>query len=228
MKNSQVVLLNAFALVTLILSGMTVADEIGKEGYLLDSRKDIVRDSSGLCVHTGSWTPAMAIAECDATPLKKVVPVAVDSTPVMPPIPPVTPRHIVFTPYTLQTETLFAYNKSEISTDGKQQINDGIIGMMKSPKDSVLLITGHADRIGSDEYNMALSQRRADAAKTYLIEQGIDDKHITTVAKGESEPVVACDKIKGLANHMNLKLITCLQPNRRIVFTLTVQNATGQ
>jgi OOP family OmpA-OmpF porin len=43
-------------------------------------------------------------------------------------------------------------------------------------------------------------------------------KRITTVAKGESEPVVACDKIKG--QPMNLKLIRCLQPNRRIVLNL--------
>jgi OOP family OmpA-OmpF porin len=139
---------------------------------------------------------------------------------------PVTAKRIVYKPYTLQTETLFAYNKSEISSDGKQQINDGIIGMMKKyPNAGEVQITGHADRIGSEEYNLALSQRRADAVASYLVEQGIDGKRIATVAKGESEPVVSCDKVKGRANHLNLKLIRCLQPNRRIVLTLKGQSS---
>lgn len=229
MKTSKIVLLNAFILTTLTLSGIAGADEISKEGYLVDSRGNLVRSGSGQCVHTDYWTPAMTIAECDATLAKKVPPMVADSTPpVVSPLP-FAGKQIIYTPFTLQTETLFAYNKSDISTDGKQQINDGIVGMMKKyPKDGVVLIIGHADRIGSDEYNLVLSQRRADAVKAYLIEQGIDGKCIKTVAKGKSEPVVACDKIKGRANHMNQKLISCLQPNRRIALHLKGQNAVGQ
>jgi OOP family OmpA-OmpF porin len=229
MKTTQVVLLNTFALITLILSGIAVADEISKQGYLLDSRANIVRSGSGLCIHTGSWTPAMAIAECDSTPAKQVVPVIISSTPEIVSPPPVAGKRVVYAPYTLQTETLFAYNNADLSTDGKQQIHDKVVGMLKqSANDGEVLITGHADRIGSDEYNMALSQRRAETVAAYLIEQGIDRKHITTAAKGESEPVVTCDMIKGPANHMNLKLISCLQPNRRIVLTLTGQHVSEQ
>jgi OOP family OmpA-OmpF porin len=223
MKTSEILFLNAVALATLALCVAANANEINKEGYLLDSRGAVVKSGSGLCVHTGFWTPAMAIAECDATLAKEVVPMVADSTP------PVAAPLIVYKPYTLQTETLFAYNKSDISTGGKQQINDGIVGMMKKyPKDGVVLITGHADRIGSEEYNLALSQRRADTVQAYLIEQGIDGRRIETAAKGESEPVVACDKIEGRANRMNKKLIACLQPNRRIVLDLKGQNAVVQ
>jgi OOP family OmpA-OmpF porin len=231
MNTSKILLLNAIVLAT--LCNMAAADDTKREGYLLDSRRDIVRDSSGLCVRTGSWTPEMVIAECDSTLTKKVVPaipVVGDSPPtITSPIAPVTARHIVYKPYTLQTETLFAYNKAEISSEGKQQIIDGIIGMMKkNSNDGDVQITGHADRIGSKEYNLALSQRRADTVASYLVEQGIDGKRIVTVAKGESEPVVSCDKIKGRANHLNLKLIRCLQPNRRIVLSLKGQSVVGQ
>lgn len=227
MKTSKNILLNAVALA--ILCNTAMADDTNRAGYLLDSRGALVRTPSGLCIHTGYWTPAMAIDECDSALAKKVLPVPApfDSTPAIAiPRQPVAVNKIVYTPYTLQTETLFAYNKSDISTDGKQQINDGIVGMMrKYPNDGEVQITGHADRIGSEAYNMALSQRRADAVASYLVEQGIDGKRIATVAKGESEPVVSCDKIKGRANHMNLKLIHCLQPNRRIVLTLKGQNS---
>lgn len=168
----------------------------------------------------------MAIAECDGVLPKKIEPTFTDSTPAI--AAPIT-KQITYTPYTLQTETLFAYNKSDINTEGKQQITNGIIGMMKkSPKDSAVRITGHADRIGSEEYNLALSQRRADAVQAFLIEQGIDSKRIETAAKGESDPVVSCDKIQGRADRMNRKLISCLQPNRRIVLNLKGQNPISQ
>jgi OmpA-OmpF porin, OOP family len=236
MKTSKILLLNAVTLATLTLCGTASGNETDKEGYLLDNRGVLVRSGSGSCIHTGFWTLAMAIAECDATLEKKVLPRLVDSPPpVVASLPavaslpiaplPVANKQLVYTPYTLQTETLFAYNKSDLGTDGKQQINDGIVGMMKKyPKDGAVLITGHADRIGSDEYNMALSQRRADAVKAYLIEQGIDDKRIETAAKGKSQPIVSCDKVKGKANRKNEALITCLQPNRRIVLNLNGQS----
>lgn len=220
MKNSM--LLNAFALAALSMSGLVSADQITKEGYLTDSRGDIVRSGSGLCVHTGSWTQAMAIEECDPV-IKKSVPVVADTTP-QPAAAPVATKKTVYVPYTMQTEALFAYNKAELSAAGRQKMSDEIVGKMKEyPKDEVVVITGYTDRIGSEEYNMDLSQRRADAVKTYLVEQGIDGNRIETAARGEADPVVSCDNIKGKANRKNKALIECLQPNRRIVLDLKGQ-----
>ncbi len=219
MKTSM--LLNAFALAALSMSGIVSADEITREGYLTDSRGNIVRSGSGLCVHTSSWTKAMAIEECDPV-AKKAVPVVADTTP--PAAAPVATKKTVYVPYTMQTETLFAYNKAEMSTTGKQKMSDEIVGKMKEyPKDEVVVITGYTDRIGSEEYNMKLSQRRADAVKAYLVEQGIDGNRIETEARGEADPVVSCDNIKGKANRNNKALIACLQPNRRIVLDLKGQ-----
>jgi len=88
--------------------------------------------------------------------------------------------------------------------------------MKEYPQDEVVLLIGHADRIGSEAYNQKLSQRRADAVRAYLIDQGIEAKRIETAAKGESEPVVSCDNVKGMVNSKNRKLVVCLQPNRRV------------
>jgi outer membrane protein OmpA-like peptidoglycan-associated protein len=52
------------------------------------------------------------------------------------------------------------------------------------------VLTGHADRSGSSEYNLALSQRRAAAVKQELVVLGLPDGEIVTEAKGESEPLV--------------------------------------
>ena len=50
-------------------------------------------------------------------------------------------------------------------------------------------IEGHADERGSTEYNLALGEKRAHAVKTYLVNLGIDEKHLRTVSYGEEQPV---------------------------------------
>lgn len=221
MKTSKIMLLNAFALAALTMAGIAAADETTKEGYLTDSRGNVVRSGTGLCVHTGYWTQAMAIEECDPDLVRKAVPVATEATPAAAPV---ATKKASFVPYTLETETLFGFDKSDMSKAGKQKMNDEIVGKMKEyPQDEVVLITGYADRIGSEEYNMELSQRRADAVKTYLVDQGIDGNRIETAARGEADPVASCDNIKGKANRNNKALIACLQPNRRIVLDIKGQ-----
>ncbi len=229
MKTSQIMLLSAVALATLSISGIAGADEINKQGYMTDSRGDIVRSGTGLCWHTSDWTPAMAIEGCDPV-TKKPAPVIADSAPksapksapvIAAPAPVVQAKN-VFVPYTMQSEAFFAYNSTELSEHGKQKMNDEIIAkMQESPRDEIVVVTGYTDQIGSEDYNMKLSQRRADAVKTYMVDQGIDGDRIETVAKGEADPIVSCDNIKGKANHKNKALITCLQPNRRIVIDLS-------
>ena len=106
----------------------------------------------------------------------------------------------------------------------KKKLDDEVVGKMKQyPQVEVVLVTGHADRIGTETYNQKLSQRRADAVKAYLVEQGIDAKRVETDAKGESEPVVSCDDVKGKVSGKNRKLVECLQPNRRVMVEVKVQ-----
>ncbi|MDD4928316.1 MAG: OmpA family protein [Gallionella sp.] len=222
MKTSRRVLLNTLAMASLALSGMALADETTKEGYLTDSRGDLVKSGTGLCWHTGFWTPAMAIAECDPVPAVAPVPRLARA---MPPVAAPVPARTSFAPRTLQIETLFAFDSSELSSVGKKKMSDEVVVAMKeSPQDEVVLVTGYTDRIGQEQYNQALSQRRADAARTFLIGQGINANRIETAARGESEPIVSCDNVKGRANHNNHALINCLQPNRRIVMEVKGQN----
>jgi OmpA-OmpF porin, OOP family len=86
----------------------------------------------------------------------------------------------------------------------------------------VIVAVGYTDRIGSDAYNLKLSQRRAAAVKTYLVSKGIPADKIYTEGKGKANPVTGttCNKIGGPQNGSNKKLVDCLQPDRRAVLEI--------
>lgn len=225
MKTSQIIL-NSLVVASLGLAGIASSHEVAKEGYLIDTRGNVVKNNYNECWRTGYWTPAMAIEECDPGLIKKAEPKMAEArTP-----PPVSgPAKAAFAPVTLQAETLFDFDKSVLRTDGKKKLDDEVVGKMKEyPQVEVVLVTGHADRIGSDAYNQKLSQRRADAVKDYLVGQGIEVKRLETAAKGEAEPVVSCDDVKGKVSGKNKKLVECLQPNRRVMLEVKVQKAAQQ
>lgn len=222
MKTSKIIL-NMLAIASLTSVGIASAHEVAKEGYLIDTRGNVVKNNYNECWKTGYWTPAMAIAECDPNLVTKDEPkIAQAETPAAAPV--AGPEKPAFLAITLQAETLFDFDKSVIRADGKKKLDEEIVSKMKEyPQVEVILVTGHADRIGTDAYNQRLSQRRADAVKAYMVGQGIENKRIETAAKGESEPVVSCDDVKGKVSGKNKKLVECLQPNRRVVVEVKVQ-----
>ena len=83
-------------------------------------------------------------------------------------------------------------------------------------------IAGYTDRLGSDEYNVELSQRRANAVKSYLVGKGVAADRLIAVGKGKVDPIVHCD------NSARSALIKCLEPNRRVVIEpITVERRVG-
>lgn len=218
MKASNI-LLKLVAVATLAVAGVASAHDVPKAGYLIDTRGNVVRNNFNECWKTGYWTPAMAIPECDASLAKK------DEAPAAKPAAPIAgPGKGAFAAISLQAETLFDFDKAVLRDDGKKKLDVEVVSKMKQyPQVEVVLVTGHADRIGSDAYNQKLSQRRADAAKAYIVSQGVDAKRVETASKGESEPVVSCNDVKGKVSGKNKKLVECLQPNRRVVVEIKVQ-----
>lgn len=71
-------------------------------------------------------------------------------------------------------------------------------------------VSGHADRMGSVEYNQRLSEERAAALRDYLVEKGVDPKKIEVFGYGTTMPVKSCEEEKTRA-----ALIECLAANRR-------------
>ena len=82
----------------------------------------------------------------------------------------------------------FATNKSCLSTAARETLRKQAKFLRKSKKLNVT-IEGHADERGTREYNLALGERRANAAKDYLMTYGISGKRISTISYGKEKPV---------------------------------------
>ncbi|MDO9225983.1 MAG: OmpA family protein [Rhodocyclaceae bacterium] len=83
--------------------------------------------------------------------------------------------------------------------------------LSEAPKGKSIRVSGHADRLGPEPYNLKLSLRRAEAVKQYLVSKGMNPRRIQLEAKGESDPVKRC---KGEATPATKD---CLAPNRRVL-----------
>jgi peptidoglycan-associated lipoprotein len=91
---------------------------------------------------------------------------------------------------TLAEKVLFDYDQAMI-TDESRAVLDRKLPILRANAGLRLRISGHADERGSDEYNIALGQRRAAAVKRYLMDQGIDGARLDVVSFGEERPAVA-------------------------------------
>jgi peptidoglycan-associated lipoprotein len=82
----------------------------------------------------------------------------------------------------------FSYDESGLSDAAMIELNDIAFFLEENP-DATLLISGHADERGTEDYNMALGQERAESIKTYLTYMRIDPSRIQTVSYGEEMPL---------------------------------------
>jgi outer membrane protein OmpA-like peptidoglycan-associated protein/tetratricopeptide (TPR) repeat protein len=88
-------------------------------------------------------------------------------------------------------EIYFEFNKSNITREGAFELDKLVQAMNKYPE-MVIMVKAHTDNRGSDEYNMALSDRRAKSTVQYILSKGVNRDRISGKGYGESEPKVAC------------------------------------
>jgi len=81
----------------------------------------------------------------------------------------------------------FDFDRFNLKPEAKKTL-DGIAEWLKSNSSYRVLIEGHCDERGTNEYNLALGERRANSAKSYLIGLGIAEKRISTISYGEEKP----------------------------------------
>lgn len=101
---------------------------------------------------------------------------------------------------------LFDPDSDELAAAGQGLIDLGIALLQQNPA-VTWTIEGHTDNLGSNAYNLELSQRRLDAIVSYIAAQGIDPRRLTTVAKGESEPIADNATRAGRAQNRRIEII---------------------
>jgi outer membrane protein OmpA-like peptidoglycan-associated protein len=93
---------------------------------------------------------------------------------------------------TFKSNVMFDYNSSTLKPGGQAEIARVATIFNKYPQ-TMLRVEGHTDSAGSEEYNQKLSEKRADAVKTALIQQGVNRQRITSTGYGESQPISSDD-----------------------------------
>lgn len=181
---------------TIVTDARTGAVLAGARVAILDSRKNVIETrttgANGEVVYTVDCNTAYTIQAAKdgyesgtfavaATKGGKVnTPAALQPIDVI-----VTEKEIVL------KEINFEYNKSNITQEGAFEL-DKLVQVMRNNDALVIMVKGHTDNRGSDQYNLDLSDRRAKATVQYVISRGIPASRISGKGYGESEPKVDC------------------------------------
>lgn len=179
------------------ISGMSAHAAGGENKPVYDERGDIPVNTFGNCVRT-KWDAA--------------------NDPCAPPAPAPAPAPVVVAPppapvINREARTVyFEFNKSTLTPDATQKL-DTLVGLIqKSDQIIGAGIAGFADRIGSDDYNLELSKKRAKSVYDYLSERVTINTQILDIrALGENAPITDCAK-----DLKRSKEISCLQQDRRV------------
>jgi OOP family OmpA-OmpF porin len=145
--------------------------------------------------------PVPAPAAKPPAPVAKPAPVAAQPAPKKPAV------------VNLSSTELFEFNKATLSPQAKTLLDNEVIAKLKDLGSiRYINVNGHADRLGSAQYNQKLSERRAEAVKAYLVSKGASVGSLETFGFGKTLPSKSCPDQKD-----RKALIECLAPNRRVV-----------
>lgn len=111
---------------------------------------------------------------------------------------------------TFDSDLLFALNSSYLTDKAKAEI-DKLVNLLDDYPGARLIVDGHTDATGTEEYNQWLSEKRAESVKQYAVEKGLVESRITTNGYGQTKPVAPNNTAEGR------------QQNRRVEVTIVEQ-----
>jgi len=105
----------------------------------------------------------------------------------------------------------FDFNKSTLTAQAKANL-DKLVKVFTEYPDTNIVIYGYTDSSGADDYNLKLSQQRAEAVKSYLSKKGVSSARFTTTGMGEADPIESNETDAGRSK------------NRRVEFAITAND----
>ena len=189
---------------TLCLLPFSVIADQDEKGFVTHSNNGATIDSDGECIRTGFPSEGAQIEKC----VKKVSPkseVSENVTPIKPETKKTTeaPKE---KPYiTFDAEIKFLFDKSNLTSKSKTAL-DNFLNKASAGSYTKIYIYGHADSLGTDEYNLNLSRKRAETVKNYLVNSGISFETISIKALGEADPIADNSTREGRAKNRRVFL----------------------
>jgi outer membrane protein OmpA-like peptidoglycan-associated protein len=107
---------------------------------------------------------------------------------------------------TLSDEILFDVDEAELKPGGMQRLAR-VAEFLRQNPDRNVLVEGHTDSTAPDAYNLALSQRRANAVEDFLIAQGVDPTRIGATGYGEQQPIATNDTVAGRQANRRVEIV---------------------
>jgi OOP family OmpA-OmpF porin len=191
MKNSSIAKLLGTAALALASGAYA-----GVTPNVTDSQGLPVRDASGNCVQSSGISHPDCMpkaAPAPAAPAASTAPAA-PAAPAAPSAPAKPAPASVKQAIVIQADALFDFGRDRYVVHRLRRIDEALAKLAGVDVEMVIA-TGHTDSVGTDAYNQKLSERRAAAVKEYLVSKGVPASKITTIGKGESQPV-ATNKTK--------------------------------
>ena len=118
-----------------------------------------------------------------------------------------------------EAKPLFEFDKSDVRADEQYKL-ESFVSELTGAEFETIWVVGHADRIGTTDYNQLLSERRAYSVKSFLVNLGLSEDNISASGRGESMPVTTDAECAGLRGQA---LISCFQPDRRVEVSVSAE-----
>ncbi len=195
MKFSPMMVAVAAAGIQLCLPASSFADEMVKD-YVESASGSVVTNPYGECWRTNYADTTEKLEECGYEKAKPVeVAVEVVAAPTAASVTTKVVREV-----TIGASMLFGFDSAELTHDATAVIDERIQALRgNATLTSVMRVEGHTDSTGPADYNLGLSQRRAQAVADYILSQAprLNPSDIEVVGKGEAEPVASNDTKEG-------------------------------
>jgi OOP family OmpA-OmpF porin len=173
----------------------------GSPAYVINSEGNVVRTNSGGCVRSIHWSKDTAIAKCEGWEEQ-----VADKGASVAPAPAPAPAPVAVSSAPEKIVGLFGFDRADLDSKDFERL-DRFAAFLNANPNERALVHGHTCTVGTPAYNLALSERRANAAKAYLLNKGVPAARIETTAFGLNQPVASNDTEAGRIQNRRFELM---------------------